>query len=61
MRDIGLIGLKYGWQVVIGGNACSEPGVAQEVASGLDDAGILQAIVQKFNIINNMNKKTGVL
>lgn len=44
VRDIGLIGLKEGWQVVIGGNVGAEPRIAQEVASGIDDAGILQAV-----------------
>lgn len=43
VRDIGLIGLKEGWQVVIGGNVGAEPRIAQEIASGIDDAGILQA------------------
>ena len=45
----------------MGGNACSEPGVAQEVASGLDDAGILQAMVNKFNIVNKLYKLDGCL
>jgi len=44
VRDIGLIGLKEGWQVVIGGNVGAEPRIAQEVASGIDDAGILQVV-----------------
>jgi hypothetical protein len=44
VRDIGLIGLKDGWQVVIGGNVGADPRIAQEVASGLDNAGILKAV-----------------
>ena len=30
VRDIGLIGKKDGWQVVIGGNVGAEPGIGQE-------------------------------
>jgi len=44
VRDIGLIGLKDGWQVVIGGNVGAEPRIAQKIASGLDDDGALQAV-----------------
>ena len=44
VRDIGLIGLKEGWQLVIGGNVGDNPRIAQEVASGFDDAGILEAV-----------------
>ncbi len=44
VRDIGLIGLKDGWQVVIGGNVGAEPRIAQEITSGLDDTGVLQVV-----------------
>jgi NAD(P)H-nitrite reductase large subunit len=44
VRDIGLIGLKDGWQVVIGGNVGAEPRIAQAVAAGLDDDGTLKAV-----------------
>ena len=44
VRDIGLIGLKDGWQVVIGGNVGADPRIAQEVASGLEDADILEVV-----------------
>jgi NAD(P)H-nitrite reductase large subunit len=44
VRDIGLIGQKEGWQVVIGGNVGAEPRIAKEVATGLDDAGVLAAV-----------------
>ena len=44
VRDIGLIGLKDGWQVVIGGNVGADPRIAQEVASGLQDADILEVV-----------------
>jgi NAD(P)H-nitrite reductase large subunit len=43
-RDIGLIGLKYGWQLVIAWNVAAAPRIAQEVASGLEDADILDVV-----------------
>ena len=39
VRDIGLIGKKDGWALVIGGNVGAEPRIAQECASGLDESG----------------------
>jgi NAD(P)H-nitrite reductase large subunit len=44
VRDIGLIGLKDGWQVVIGGNVGADPRIAQEVASGIEHADILEVV-----------------
>ena len=44
VRDIGLIGLKDGWQVVIGGNVGADPRIAQEVASGIEHAEILEVV-----------------
>ena len=44
VRDIGLIGNKDGWALVIGGNVGAEPRIAQECASGLDERNALTAI-----------------
>jgi NAD(P)H-nitrite reductase large subunit len=44
VRDIGLIGRKDGWAVVIGGNVGASPRIAQEIAAGLDDAAALVAV-----------------
>jgi len=44
VRDIGLIGKKEGWTLVIGGNVGAQPRIAEEIAAGLDDAGVLQAV-----------------
>jgi NAD(P)H-nitrite reductase large subunit len=57
VRDIGLIGLKDGWQVVIGGNVGAEPRIAQEVASGLDDGGILKAVDKIVHCYQAIAKK----
>jgi NAD(P)H-nitrite reductase large subunit len=44
VRDIGLIGKKDGWTVVIGGNVGAEPRIAEEIVSDLDDAEVLKVI-----------------
>ena len=44
VRDVGLIGKKDGWALVIGGNVGATPRIALECASGLDDDGALAAI-----------------
>lgn len=44
VRDIGLIGQKDGWTLVIGGNVGASPRIAQECATGLDDDTALTAI-----------------
>jgi NAD(P)H-nitrite reductase large subunit len=44
VRDIGLIGKKDGWTLVIGGNVGATPRIAQELTDGLDDDGALAAI-----------------
>jgi len=57
VRDIGLIGLKDGWQVVIGGNVGADPRIAQEIATGLDDAGALQAVDKIVQCYQEVAKK----
>ena len=44
VRDVGLIGKKEGWDLVIGGNVGANPRIAQECASGLDDDAAQTAI-----------------
>ncbi len=44
VRDIGLIGKKDGWTLVIGGNVGANPRIAQECADGLNDEGVIAAI-----------------
>lgn len=64
VRDIGLIGKKSGWQVVIGGNVGAEPRIGEEIASGLDDAEALQVvekIVQYYQENANKNERLGKL
>lgn len=46
VRDVGLIGKKDGWQVVIGGNVGAAPRIAQELVSGLDNDQALKAVDQ---------------
>jgi NAD(P)H-nitrite reductase large subunit len=57
VRDIGLIGLKDGWQMVIGGNVGAEPRIAQELVSGLDDMQVLDAIEKTVQSYKENAKK----
>ena len=57
VRDIGLIGQKDGWQLVIGGNVGAEPRIAKELVKGLDDKQVLDAIEKTIQYyISNANK-----
>lgn len=44
VRDIGLIGEKDGWKIVIGGNVGSVPRIAKELVTGLDDDAAFAAV-----------------
>jgi NAD(P)H-nitrite reductase large subunit len=46
VRDVGLIGKKDGWQVVIGGNVGADPRIAQELVSGLENDPALRVVDQ---------------
>lgn len=44
VRDIGLIGRKDGWALVIGGNVGANPRIAQELVNGMDDDAATAAV-----------------
>lgn len=44
VRDIGLIGDKDGWNLIIGGNVGTIPRIGKQLISGLDDEAALKAI-----------------
>ncbi len=44
VRDIGLIGTKKGWKVVVGGNSGSKPRIAQVLAEGLSDEEAIEIV-----------------
>ena len=44
VRDIGLLGRKDGWALVIGGNVGASPRIAQEITDKLTDEGAMAAI-----------------
>ena len=56
-RDIGLIGQKDGWQLVIGGNVGAEPRIAQELVKELDDKQVLEAIEKTIRCYSDNAKK----
>jgi len=57
VRDIGLIGQKDGWQLVIGGNVGAAPRIAQELITGLDDAQVMAAIDKTVTYYKENGKK----
>ena len=57
VRDVGLIGKKEGWSLVIGGNVGASPRIAQECVSGLDDDGALAAIEKVIGCYKENAKK----
>ncbi len=62
VRDIGLIGKKDGWQVVIGGNVGAKPRIGEEIVSGLDDSLALEVvdkIVQYYKENAKKNERLG--
>lgn len=50
VRDIGLIGRKDGWALVIGGNVGASPRIAQEIADKLDDEGAMAAVEKVIEV-----------
>jgi len=51
VRDIGLIGTKKGWNVVVGGSAGSRPMIGHLIAKGLSDEeamDLVRRIIEKF-------------
>ena len=57
VRDIGLIGKKDGWALVIGGNVGATPRIAQECTDGLDDEGVIAAIDKVVKCYQELAKK----
>lgn len=57
VRDVGLIGQKDGWDLLIGGNVGASPRIAQQCATGLDDDGALTAIAQVIDFYRQEVKK----
>ena len=70
VRDIGLIGRKDGWALVIGGNVGASPRIAQEITDKLDDEAAIAAIekviafyvkeAQKGERLGKMIDRTGI-
>lgn len=57
VRDIGLIGRKEGWALVIGGNVGAEPRIGQEIADRLNDASALAAVETVIGVYVKEAKK----
>lgn len=57
VRDIGLIGKKDGWELVIGGNVGASPRIADSCIDGLDDEQSLAAIQKVIEYYQDNAKK----
>ncbi|EFK12370.1 nitrite/sulfite reductase ferredoxin domain protein [delta proteobacterium NaphS2] len=57
IKDLGLIGTKKGWRLVVGGNAASRPSLAQQVADELTDDEAMAAIDKIMTWYKNFPKK----
>ena len=57
IKDLGLIGTKKGWRLVVGGNAASRPSLAQQVADELTDDEAMTAIDKIMTWYKDFPKK----
>lgn len=57
VRDVGLIGKKDGWALLIGGNVGASPRIAQEIAGGLNEERVLEAIEKVVDYYRDNAKK----
>ncbi len=57
IKDLGLIGTKKGWKVVVGGNAASKPSLAQPVAEGLTDEEAMATVDKIMNWYKDYPKR----
>ena len=57
VKDLGLIGFKKGWKVVVGGNAASRPAIAHELVDGLNDDEVLEVVDKVIKRYKEYNKK----
>ncbi len=57
VKDLGLIGFKKGWKVVVGGSAASRPAIAQELVEGLNDEEVLEVVDKVIKKYKEYNKK----
>ena len=62
VRDVGLIGDKDGWNLVIGGNVGAHPRIGEQIISGLDDDtafSAVDAVVEYYKEHAKKNERLG--
>lgn len=59
VRDIGLIGKKKGWTMVVGGNASGRPRIADVLAEGLSRSEAIELINRFVEFYTNNSNKRG--
>lgn len=58
VKDLGFVGKKDGWTVLVGGNAASRPQLAVELCSGLNDEQALALADKVLNYFKENGKKS---
>ena len=58
VKDLGFVGKKDGWTVLVGGNAASRPSLAVELCKGLDDDQALKLADKILNYFKENGKKS---
>ena len=64
VRDIGLVGTKTGWNLMVGGNVGVKPRIAQTIATGLSDdeaKAAVKKIIDYYKANANLNERLGEL
>ncbi len=64
IKDIGLVGLKNGWKVLVGGNGGGKPRLAVEIAKDLNDdeaIAMIDKIVEYFKANSNGRQRLGAM
>lgn len=57
VRDIGLIGTKNGWDVMVGGNSGRKPMIARKIANNLSHEDTIELIDKIFNYYGKVDTK----
>lgn len=57
VRDVGLVGQKDGWMLLVGGNVGASPRIGEELTGSLDDAAALSAVAAVIDYYRQNAKK----
>ncbi|HOP64835.1 MAG TPA: NAD(P)/FAD-dependent oxidoreductase [Spirochaetota bacterium] len=64
IKDIGLVGMKNGWKILVGGNGGVKPRLAVELMSNVPDEEaleVIEKIIQFYKVNGKRNQRIGAL